>query len=389
MQLDDDSAWQPLVQRAALARRTNDTAGLLAALEDILQNMRSQEKHRGERATRQKELDSSMSKEFGVESMTTWLCPLLLRYELATVAEELIEELAAAKKEEILSVELKHLGSIQLCTAKDVSDWTMADGRFIWHGAHACLQLIMDGRLNITEQRVLELGCGLGIVGLACAKAGARAVTLTDYDPELLSACSQSIALNCLEQVTTLMLDWQQVSCGGPLPDLQTDLILGADIIYDEDHAKSVLGSIRRLLREGIGHEGILITGEPEKRQGVSELDKALCIPTVSEVVCSGESESLLWQVSLLPDVVDGRRHRLYRFSWRSEPELEKMKWWLVKLCAIWVITSYIEWFLQPPLQKRHETTLDVVVFAFCNSDQPNPLQVLCSFVELSNLLGL
>lgn len=326
MQLDDDSAWQPLVQRAALARRTNDTAGLLAALEDILQNMRSQEKHRGERATRQKELDSSMSKEFGVESMTTWLCPLLLRYELATVAEELIEELAAAKKEEILSVELKHLGSIQLCTAKDVSDWTMADGRFIWHGAHACLQLIMDGRLNITEQRVLELGCGLGIVGLACAKAGARAVTLTDYDPELLSACSQSIALNCLEQVTTLMLDWQQVSCGGPLPDLQTDLILGADIIYDEDHAKSVLGSIRRLLREGIGHEGILITGEPEKRQGVSELDKALCIPTVSEVVCSGESESLLWQVSLLPDVVDGRRHRLYRFSWRSEPELEKMK---------------------------------------------------------------
>ena len=323
MQPDDDSPWQPLVQRAALARRTNDNQDLLGALEDILQKMRNKEKHTGERATRMRQLDSSMSKEFGVDSMTTWLCPFLLRDELATVAEELIEELAAAKREEVLSVDLKSLGSLHLCTAKEVTDWTMADGRFVWHGARACLQLIMDGRLNV-ERRVLELGCGLGLVGMACAKAGATAVVLTDYDPELLSACSKSIALNGLEpQVTTSMLDWQQV-CLGQLPDLQTDLILGADIIYDEDHAKSVLGSIRQLLQAGIGKEGILVTGEPDKRQGISELDQALCISAVSEAICSGELESLLWEVSLLPDVVDDRRHRLYRFRWRSEPELGK-----------------------------------------------------------------
>lgn len=145
MQLDDDSAWQPLVQRAALARRTNDTAGLLAALEDILQNMRSQEKHRGERATRQKELDSSMSKEFGVESMTTWLCPLLLRYELATVAEELIEELAAAKKEEILSVELKPWGPFSYVQPKMylTGPWQMDDS-FGTVPMHVCSSSWMD-----------------------------------------------------------------------------------------------------------------------------------------------------------------------------------------------------------------------------------------------------
>ncbi len=323
MQPNDDSTWQPLVQRAALARRTNNTVDLLAALEDILESMQREEKYPGERATRMKELECSMSKEFGIESMTTWLCPFLLREELATVAEALIEELAAAKKEEILTIELESLGSLQLCTAKDVCDWTMSDGRFIWHGAHACLQLIRDGRLDVRDKHILELGCGLGLVGMACAKAGASAVTLTDYDKQLLSACSKSIALNSLPKVSTLMLDWENVSSNGPLPQVTVDLILGADIIYDAEHARSVLGSIRRLLSEGIGREGVLITGEPEKREGICDLDRALGIPAVSEIPSSGEQGSLGWTVSLLPDLVDGRRHRLYRFSW-SLPASQK-----------------------------------------------------------------
>ena len=326
MQPNDDSTWQPLVQRAALARRTNNTVDLLAALEDILESMQREEKYPGERATRMKELECSMSKEFGIESMTTWLCPFLLQEELATVAEALIEELAAAKKEEILMIELESLGSLQLCTAKDVCDWTMSDGRFIWHGAHACLQLIKDGRLDVKDKCILELGCGLGLVGMACAKAGASAVTLTDYDKQLLSACSKSIALNSLPTVSTLMLDWEKVSSNGPLPQVTVDLILGADIIYDAEHARSVLGSIRRLLSEGIGHEAILITGEPEKREGICDLDKALGIPAVSEIPSSGQQGSLWWTVSLLPDAVDGRRHRLYRFS-RSLPAGQKQSW--------------------------------------------------------------
>ena len=138
MQPDDDGVWQPLVERAALARRRNDTEELVVSLHEILEKLRIPERWSGERALRMKNLELSVSKELGVDSMTTWLCPCLLKEsELAEVSEELIEELAAAKKEEVLNTDLGSLGVIQLSVARDVSDWTMADGRFIWHGAHA------------------------------------------------------------------------------------------------------------------------------------------------------------------------------------------------------------------------------------------------------------
>ena len=325
---DVDSMWQALVQRAALARRSNDTEELRSSLEEILkeaQDLRGGEP--GVRALQMKDLESKISKEFGVD-MTVWLCPYLLRDELATVAEELIEELAAAKKEEVLNFDLGPLGLIQLSVAKDVSDWTMADGRFIWHGAHACLKLIVDGHLDVKDKVILELGCGLGLVGMACARAGAQEVLLTDYDMELLSACSKSIDLNHLhKKVFTERLDWNQVSSGAPLGDRLRertfDFLLGADIIYDADHAKHVLGTLLRLLRDQVAKEAILITGEPEKRQGIAELDNLLSISEVSENVSHGQHECLTCEAVLLREVAHGRRHRMYRFWCLSEPLLE------------------------------------------------------------------
>merc|ERR1712039_158037 len=104
-------------------------------------------------------------------------------------------------------------------------------------------------------RNVLELGCGLGTVGIACARFGAQSVHLTDYDEDMLLTCTQSAALNDVsDRVSTSRLDWNDLvgSSRQPLGDLaKYDLVLGADIIYEESHAKLVLEVIARLLCDG------------------------------------------------------------------------------------------------------------------------------------------
>lgn len=50
-------------------------------------------------------------------------------------------------------------------------------------------ELIYDGTIQVEDRRVLELGCGTGLVGLIASKFGASAVYLTDYDHESILCC--------------------------------------------------------------------------------------------------------------------------------------------------------------------------------------------------------
>ena len=64
-------------------------------------------------------------------------------------------------------------------------------------GHHAttfsCLDAI--GTYVIGKERVLDVGCGSGILGLACKKLGAK-VDLCDTDPISVDSCEQNFALN-------------------------------------------------------------------------------------------------------------------------------------------------------------------------------------------------
>ena len=61
--------------------------------------------------------------------------------------------------------------------------------------AHHCRQV----RQWFYNRRVLEIGCGLGLTGLALAASAAPAsVVITDCDPEVLRVAEQSIAENGL-----------------------------------------------------------------------------------------------------------------------------------------------------------------------------------------------
>ena len=62
----------------------------------------------------------------------------------------------------------------------------------------SCWLVANEARLQLLERRAsaLELGCGLGLPGLAAAALGARDVALTDCLPVLLSTIRRSVAAN-------------------------------------------------------------------------------------------------------------------------------------------------------------------------------------------------
>ncbi|MFO0726995.1 MAG: methyltransferase domain-containing protein [Myxococcota bacterium] len=118
---------------------------------------------------------------------------------------------------------------------------------FLWPSATAMGRLIVQGE-KLRGKRIIDLGCGLGVVGMAAAAMGATVVS-ADIRPEAIRLVEKNAARNGLK-VQGLVLDFHE-----PPPDLGLfDGILGADILYDDGMLRGVLRFIRRhLAPDGLG----------------------------------------------------------------------------------------------------------------------------------------
>ena len=65
-------------------------------------------------------------------------------------------------------------------------------GDVVWPAGLAFSRLLVHCPSFVEGKRVLELGAGLGAVGLAAATAGAASVLLTDYDEDVLDFAGQA-----------------------------------------------------------------------------------------------------------------------------------------------------------------------------------------------------
>lgn len=110
--------------------------------------------------------------------------------------------------------------------------------------------------------RVLELGAGTGLVGLAVYRLLAdrsvqSTVTLTDFHPSVLKNLARNVDTNRLLEYPTIEvtpLDWQSFPTTADESRCNKltgsfDLILGADIIYEENHSLWIKACLERLLR--------------------------------------------------------------------------------------------------------------------------------------------
>lgn len=106
---------------------------------------------------------------------------------------------------------------------------------------------------------VLELGCGLGLAGIAAARAGATAL-LTDYEEDALLFARYNALRNVPERTPAVLLfDWRQPRVPGKF-----DLLLGADILYERRHFLPLLEAFRVLLAPG----GAAVLTDPDRSTG-------------------------------------------------------------------------------------------------------------------------
>jgi len=91
---------------------------------------------------------------------------------------------------------------------------------------------------------VLELGCGLGLAGLAAMMAG-HDVTFSDYDENALTYAVRNARINGFIAPKILPMNWRN-----PV-DQTFQLIIGADLTWDQELVPAVVKVFHRMLAPG------------------------------------------------------------------------------------------------------------------------------------------
>jgi predicted nicotinamide N-methyase len=134
-------------------------------------------------------------------------------------------------------------------------DPTLGVAGCVWDGGvELACELALGANIGLCKgQRVLELGAGVGVAGIAAACCGAN-VVLTDL--EVCVAVLQENIIHNQELIKStggsaesLTLDW---NCAPPASITGAfDYILGADVSYHLEFAAPILRTVRALARVG------------------------------------------------------------------------------------------------------------------------------------------
>jgi len=106
---------------------------------------------------------------------------------------------------------------------------------FCWASGQVLARYLLERPEHVTGKRVLDFGCGSGVVAIAAALAGAKEVIACDIDPLALAATRVNARLN---GVSLSLID-DFFAAQGPL-----DLIIVADVLYD----RANLGWLQRFV---------------------------------------------------------------------------------------------------------------------------------------------
>jgi predicted nicotinamide N-methyase len=93
--------------------------------------------------------------------------------------------------------------------------------------------------------QALEVGCGLGLAGVAALSCGLE-VIFSDYDRCALHVAEENARLNGFNRFRIMQLDWRH-----PPDDLRVPVILGSDLIYELRNVEPLVSFIRTVLLPG------------------------------------------------------------------------------------------------------------------------------------------
>jgi predicted nicotinamide N-methyase len=102
---------------------------------------------------------------------------------------------------------------------------------------------------------VLEVGCGLGLAGVAALARG-MAVTFSDVDETALEFAAANARLNGFHTFRTMLLD---IRC--PPDDGKYPVVIGSDLMYEERMVDPLVGLLRAVLAPG----GVCLITDPDR----------------------------------------------------------------------------------------------------------------------------
>jgi predicted nicotinamide N-methyase len=114
----------------------------------------------------------------------------------------------------------------------------------LWPSAQILAEEVRTMRLD--GQRVLELGCGLGVVAIAAALAGAD-VTATDYYEDALLFARLNAMDATGRTITARMVNWVEM----PSDLGRFDVVLASDVLYEHRYAPLVANAVASTLVRG------------------------------------------------------------------------------------------------------------------------------------------
>lgn len=100
----------------------------------------------------------------------------------------------------------------------------------IWPSSEVLANYLYD--YDLKDKRILEVGCGIGLVSLALNKLDAD-ITATDYHPEAGNFLDVNTKLNEDEKIPFVRASWDD-NYNEELGKF--DLIVGSDLLYERDH---------------------------------------------------------------------------------------------------------------------------------------------------------
>jgi predicted nicotinamide N-methyase len=160
----------------------------------------------------------------------------------------------------------------------------------LWPGARMLAKVII--REPWTPGTVaLEVGCGLGLPGIAALSMGLR-VTFSDYDPTALRFAADNARLNGFTDFDTLRLDWRS-----PPLEMRFPVVLASDLVYELRNVEPLVNLIKKVLAPG----GLCLLTDQDRVPALAMrealLDSGLSFTT--EIVRAGEPGSRRYKGTL------------------------------------------------------------------------------------------
>ena len=144
------------------------------------------------------------------------------------------------------------------CRSAYVADQYVPYWPTLWPSARMLAKAVLREPWESYPQplQVLEVGCGLGLAGVACLARGLR-VTFSDVDETALTYAAANARVNGYpDGFRTRLLDFR---C--PPDDVKYPVVIGSDLMYEE----RMVDALVRLLEAVLAPGGVCLIADPDR----------------------------------------------------------------------------------------------------------------------------